>query len=278
VIELPRTATSKKEIAEATTHQACVSLIQQRKRAYDLAYDLVEKIVVEHCPSDKSPDDWDMTALVNALKEQFNLEVSLADTAAEPAALADRAWEQVDKFTQAREQELGVNFLYIARHFWLEEIDNQWIDHLKAMDNLREGIGLRGYGQRDPKQEYKKEGYAMFLQMMDTIAQNVATKVYRVRLDRQEVPETPEAEAVEKLPEFKHKARRIVLQHAASTTSGAEDEKSTRDNSRDDQAEQEGDTTQQKTAKREEPKVGRNEPCPCGSGKKYKKCHGAAAE
>ena len=278
VIELPRTATSKKEIAEATTHQACVSLIQQRKRAYDLAYDLVEKIVVEHCPSDKSPDDWDMTALVNALKEQFNLDVSLADTAAEPAALADRAWEQVDKFTQAREQELGVNFLYIARHFWLEEIDNQWIDHLKAMDNLREGIGLRGYGQRDPKQEYKKEGYAMFLQMMDTIAQNVATKVYRVRLDRQEVPETPEAEAVEKLPEFKHKARRIVLQHAASTTSGAEDEKSTRDNSRDDQAEQEGDTTQQKTAKREEPKVGRNEPCPCGSGKKYKKCHGVAAE
>ena len=171
-----------------------------------------------------------------------------------------------------------MNFLYVARHFWLEEIDNQWIDHLKAMDGLREGIGLRGYGQRDPKQEYKKEGYTMFLQMMDSIAQNVATKLYKVRLDRQPSTQTPEQQATAKLPEFKVKQRRIVLTHAATPTSGAEEEKSTRDAARDDQPETPaGAEAKGKTVKREEGKVGRNEPCPCGSGKKYKKCHGAGA-
>src|SRR4051812_26679806 len=135
------------------------------------------------------------------------------------------AGEQREKSPAPREEEFDMTFLYAARHFWLEEIDNQWIDHLKAMDGPREGIGLRGYGQRDPKQEYKKEGYTMFLQMKDSIAQNVATKLYRVRLDRQPSAQTPEQEAVAKLPEFKVKQRRIVLQHAAAPTSGAEEEK-----------------------------------------------------
>ena len=274
VIEFKRELSDKSEIVERVTHESAVSMIQQRKRVYDLAYDLVEKLVVEHCPQDKPPDDWDLTALVAALKEQFNIEVSLKDVALDAAEIADRAWEQIEKFTAAREEELDMNFLYVARHFWLEEIDNQWIDHLKAMDGLREGIGLRGYGQRDPKQEYKKEGYTMFLEMKDSIAQNVATKLYRVRLDRQPSAQTPEQEATAKLPEFKVKQRRIVLQHAAAPTSGAEDDKvaATAEEATDALAEGKG-----KPVKREEVKVGRNEPCPCGSGKKYKKCHGASA-
>lgn len=278
VIDVPKeNHADKQAVIDQATHETVVSLIQQRKRVYDLAYDLIEKTVLDFCSPDKNPDDWDLTALGNALKEQFNIAVSLLDVNADAASIADKAWAQVEKFTQAREEELGMAFLYFARHFWLEEIDNQWIDHLKSMDQLREGIGLRGYGQKDPKQEYKKEGYNMFLQMMDTISANVANKLYRVRLDRQEAPETPQQEVEQRLPEFKHKQRRILLQHAASATSGAEDEKSTRDAARDDQAAVEGDATQQKTKKRDEPKVGRNEPCPCGSGKKYKKCHGATA-
>jgi preprotein translocase subunit SecA len=163
----------------------------------------------------------------------------------EVGSLADKAWEQVEKHTEAREAELGLAFLYFARHFWLEEIDSQWIDHLKAMDQLREGIGLRGYGQKDPKQEYKKEGYNMFMQMTDTISQNVAKKLFLVRLDQQASIETPEQEAEQKLPEFKLKPRRVVLQHQSSATSGAADEKSTRDIRSDDQAEVEGDQTKQ---------------------------------
>ena len=269
--------TDKSKAVQKTVHETAVSLVQQRKRVFDLAYDLVEKIVVEYCPEDKTPDDWDIPALQLALKDQFGIAVSLADVNLEVGSLADRGWEQIEKHTEARETELGLAFLYFARHFWLEEIDSQWIDHLKAMDQLREGIGLRGYGQKDPKQEYKKEGYNMFMQMTDTISQNVAKKLFLVRLDQQAAVETPEQEAEQKLPEFKHKARRVVLQHQSSATSGAADEKSTRDTSRDDQPEVEGDQTKQKAPRREEPKVGRNEPCPCGSGKKYKKCHGASA-
>nr|MBP8195801.1 preprotein translocase subunit SecA [Deltaproteobacteria bacterium] len=269
--------TDKSKAVQKTVHETAVSLVQQRKRVFDLAYDLVEKIVVEYCPEDKTPDDWDIPALQLALKDQFGIAVSLADVNLEVGSLADRGWEQIEKHTEARETELGLAFLYFARHFWLEEIDSQWIDHLKGMDHLREGIGLRGYGQKDPKQEYKKEGYNMFMQMTDTISQNVAKKLFLVRLDQQAAVETPEQEAEQKLPEFKHKARRVVLQHQSSATSGAADEKSTRDTSRDDQPEVEGDQTKQKAPRREEPKVGRNEPCPCGSGKKYKKCHGASA-
>jgi preprotein translocase subunit SecA len=132
------------------------------------------------------------------------------------------------------------------------------------MDQLREGIGLRGYGQKDPKIEYKKEGYEMFRQMMERISANVAFKLFRVRLERQQQAQPgQQAASQEKLPDFKHKERRMVAQHASAsgTTNGeaaAEPEK-------------------QKTVRREQPKVGRNEPCPCGSGKKYKKCHGATA-
>ncbi len=281
VIEFEKASESKKALLDRVVHETAVSMIQQRKRVYDLAYELVEKLVVEHCPEDRPSDDWDMNALVAAAKEQFNLTVSVSDGNPDPAGIADHIWEQVEKFTQAREEELGMAFLYFARHFWLEEIDKQWIDHLKAMDGLREGIGLRGYGQRDPKQEYKKEGYSMFMQMMDSISQNVAQQLFRVRLDRQEVAQTAQAVPEAKLPEFRHKQRRILLQHASSSTSGAEDEKSTRDAARDDQSEQQGGELPAKgnkqPSRRDESKTGRNEPCPCGSGKKYKKCHGATA-
>ena len=286
VIDFDGITADKKAIVDKATHETAISLIQQRKRVRDLGYDLVEKIVLEYCDPEKPADDWDLVALASALKEQFNIEVSLKDVTLEAAEIADKAWEQIEKFTEAREEELGMAFLYFARHFWLEEIDNQWIEHLKAMDNLREGIGLRGYGQRDPKQEYKKEGYTMFMTMTETISANVANKLYRVRLDRQEAPpETPQAEAQQKLPEFKHKQRRIVLQHASSPTSGATDEKSARDDKAEAPAAAgagadkgaRADGGNGKTAHREEPKVGRNEPCPCGSGKKYKKCHGATA-
>jgi len=267
--------TKKKKIISKIVHGTAVSLCQQRKRVFDLAYDLVEKIVVEYCPEDRTPDDWDLTALETALKDQFGVSISFQDVGQEASAIADKAWEHIEKQTEAREAELGLAFLYFARHFWLEEIDAQWIDHLKGMDHLREGIGLRGYGQKDPKQEYKKEGYNMFLQMMDTISQNVARKLYLVRMDQQGPVETPEQEAEQKLPEFRHKARRIVLHHQSTPTSGSEEEQAAADSKEAGQQDDGGNKP--KPARREEQKVGRNEPCPCGSGKKYKKCHGANA-
>jgi len=132
----------------------------------------------------------------------------------------------------------------VFRLFFIEEIDRQWIDHLESMDHLRHGIGLRGYGHRDPKQEYKKEGYSMFVGMMGTIQTNVLKKMFRVQIQRKE--------DVEKMVP---KARRRVVE------------------GRGGEAAQTGAAQQARGGTlRAGPKVGRNDPCPCGSGKKYKKC------
>ncbi len=141
----------------------------------------------------------------------------------------------------------------ILRYFLLEELDRCWKEHLLAMDQLRDGIGLRGYGQRDPKQEYKREGFAMFQDMIYRIRENVLKSLTRVRLQLEPVAEAAgeAAETPQTTPtEFRHKESKSV------SYSGS-------------------DTPKQSTVKRETPKVGRNDDCPCGSGKKYKKCCGA---
>lgn len=144
----------------------------------------------------------------------------------------------------------------ILRYFLLEDLDRCWKEHLLAMDQLRDGIGLRGYGQRDPKQEYKREGFAMFQDMVYRIRENVLKSLTRVRLQldpaqEAEAPaegkETPKAAP----SEFKHKESGSNLSYSNT------------------------ETPKQSTVKREVPKVGRNDDCPCGSGKKYKKCCGA---
>ncbi len=273
VIDFTKLNPEKKAIVARVGKETAASLVQQRERVLDLADELIAKIVGDFCLPTRPADEWDLGALSKAIKEQFNIEVALDLVSLDPEAIAEKIWEQVEIYTNAREQDLGMPaFLYFARHFFLEEIDGQWIDHLKGMDHLREGIGLRGYGQRDPKQEYKKEGYTLFEGMMIRILENVAQKLYRVRLERQEAP-TPQAEVQRSLPEFRHKQRRIVLQHAASPTSGAAEEASAMTTDGD----KAGDG-QKKGGRKEEPRIGRNEPCPCGSGKKYKKCHGAATE
>src|SRR6478735_5830058 len=130
--------------------------------------------------------------------------------------------------------------MHFQRQFSLTEIDEQWIEHLKTMDALREGIGLQGYGQKDPKKEYKRIGFDLFAEMMGRIQQNTVTKVFRVHIQREE----------EAVPAVKEKEREMA----------------------------EGAEAKGETVRRDKPKVGRNDPCPCGSGKKYKKCHGKDEE
>ena len=250
---------------------AAASLIQQRERVLDLADERISQLVWTHCPERVHGDEWDLKALGDALREQFNINIDLQVPVLEREPLADKIWQQVHTFTQARETELGpLAFYFFARHFYLEDIDQQWIDHLKSMDQLREGIGLRGYGQKDPKIEYKKEGYEMFRQMMESLSATVASKLYRVRLERQQqqpaaAPEPQKAE----LPEFKHKERRMTMQHQSANLPAQ--------NGDGGGPAASGEPEKQKTVRREQPKVGRNEPCPCGSGKKFKKCHGMTA-
>ena len=153
--------------------------------------------------------------------------------------------------------------LYFSRHFFLEEIDARWIDHLKAMEALREGIGLRGYGQKDPKQEYKKEGFVIFGEMMGIISRNVSEKLFHMQLSR-----TEQGNEVSVPQPQTRRARQTV-------ESGGGDGVAAAASGGNNGAAGAGGEAAERPLRRNEPKVGRNDPCPCGSGKKYKKCHGA---
>jgi len=245
MVDLLFEARDPKACIKKATDEVAASLIQQRERILDLSDEAVGDLVYTHCPLKSHAEEWDIKALEDSLLQTFNIKVEIGEVAMQQEVIADKIWEQIEKLVEARETELSPTvFLFFARHFFLEEIDGQWIEHLKAMDQLREGIGLRGYGQRDPKQEYKKEGFSMFTDMMARIQSNVISKLYRVQV---------EVEEDEALPEYRHKKRRMSMGRGALPSDGGGHEVT-------------------KTIKRDKPKIGRNEPCPCGSGKKYKKC------
>jgi len=171
----------------------------------------------------------------------------------------------------------------VERDVMLQIVDQQWKDHLYSLDHLKEGIGLRGYGQRDPLVEYKKESFAMFQAMKERIDEEIVNWLWRLR----PVPAEEAAPMVRRPPP--RRAPLILNNPAAETPSvfgggggsgaavaqapvAAPARGPNQTGPRVG-----GDDAAVKTVRREEPKVGRNDPCPCGSGKKYKKCHGAAA-
>ena len=268
-------------VVDKAVRIATESLIQQRERVLDLSHDLVESLIWTHCPDKTHAEDWNLDSLKEGLREQFNITIDVEVPLLERETLLEKIWPQVETFIQARETELGpLAFYFFARHFYLEDIDSQWIDHLKSMDQLREGIGLRGYGQKDPKIEYKKEGYSLFMSIMERIGANVGSKLFRVRVEKNEpAPQpraVPAAPAPEPKLEWKSKERKIRLQHGDAATANATPA-SGAPGSQDLPPMSAGDGEKQAPMVREAAKIGRNEPCPCGSGKKFKKCHGASA-
>ena len=268
-----QTGEPRERLVDSVVAQVAASLIQQRERLYDLADGLIGSLIDQYCRQGHA-DDWDLDGLEEALHDQFAIEIKLKRRG-ELEDLAEQAWKAVEKRLAERMAELSRPWLmYFSRHFYLEEIDHQWIDHLKAMEHLREGIGLRGYGQKDPKKEYKREGFDLFAQMMQAIQVNTGRKLFRVQIQRQE----------QEIPAMQAKQRRTVESHAAAATSGADSVGSVPQEQAGSSAygkAADGGATaaaKQKTVRRDQPKVGRNDPCPCGSGKKYKKCHGREDE
>jgi preprotein translocase subunit SecA len=231
-------------------------LVQQRERILDLSEEVLSEILDATCSEAAHAEDWDLDGLRTGMKERFAFEPTISTTGVmERPKLAAAMWQELEKIIDARERELGLPlFLYFSRHFMLEEIDQRWIEHLRNMEALREGIYLRGYGQKDPKQEYKKEGFAIFGGMMGNISRNVCEKVFHVQV-RQEDSES----TAQRMAESRKRPRRVVESGGGTSAQGG-----------DSSGAAEG-----QPARRSEPKVGRNDPCPCGSGKKYKKCHGA---
>src|SRR5262249_2572245 len=252
------------------------SLIQQRERLYDLADERMGKVIDEVLSPEVAEDDWDWDQLEDAIEEQYNIPVEISPGTPDEAGA--QVWPKIEAKLTEREKELSRPWLmYFMRHFSLEEIDQQWIEHLKTMDALREGIGLQGYGQKDPKKEYKRIGFDMFREMMDRIQANTVTKLFRVQIQREE----------EQVPQLHHKERQMAEHGGANKTEDevAEDngeqkaavqkKRTVRGSGRAAQAPQaarggggaggDGEGAKAEPMRRDRPKVGRNDPCPCGS-------------
>jgi len=205
-------------------------------------------------------ENWDMVGLSEAMKRQFDVEVSWGKEEVEgltPALIKDDLQAKIKAAYQKKEQQVGSDMMrYLERMLMLQVVDGQWKDHLLAMDHLKEGIGLRGYGQKDPLIEYKREGFEMFEAMEARIARDTVAFLMKVQV-AVEAERVAEAGDLSELPLARpgdgRSRRDPAMAPARSLRSSAAPA----------------------LAPAMKAKVGRNDPCPCGSGKKYKKCCGA---
>jgi preprotein translocase subunit SecA len=220
-----------------------------RERVLDLIEDTVIATVDEAVPRRK--EDWNPETLERLVKDQFGVEMSFQGQAPDVEQIRLDIYNRVEKAYLAKEESIGQEqFRQVEQWFFLQTIDALWKDHLLIMDHLKQGIGLRGYGQKDPKREYKKEGYALFEILLGRISAGVVGTLLRVEPVRRndEVVQQQRAQA---------EARLRALSETRNEAEIGEKK------------------PKQQTVTRASPKIGRNDPCPCGSGKKYKKCHGA---
>jgi len=257
-------------------------LSEQRERLLDLIDKVCVAIVEESCPPHKLPEDWDWKGIHEGFREHFHAKLdSSIDELGDIEALVRIVYETAERVYLEKEKRIGIeNMLRIFRHIYLEAIDEAWVDHLSNMEHLRDGIGLRGYGQVDPKNEYKKEGYNLFLNMMAKVSSNVL-----VRLVEAQARSVDEIEEMERRDQERHQAELAgaVARHPGQSQAPAP-------MIDPNQAQDLGDAlthlrgqaaaagAQARPARRAKPKIGRNDPCPCGSGKKFKQCHGKALE
>ncbi|QFY76905.1 preprotein translocase subunit SecA [Alcaligenes faecalis] len=215
----------------------------------------VSRLFREYVPQDTMEEQWDIPGLTTALQSTFQIELPLAEMLEKESNLTDddlhdRVIEESQRLLQAKIDLVGQpNWGNFERSVLLQSIDTQWRGHLQALDHLRQGIHLRGYAQKDPKQEYKREAFELFSDMLDRVRDEVVKVLMTVRI---QTPEQVEEAAVE-VP-----ANSNVRFHHSDYDAALSGE----------------DPGLDEAAKGEVPRVGRNDPCPCGSGKKYKQCHG----
>ncbi len=214
----------------------------------------IDQIVDTSTDEREAPEDWDLEGIGRQLKQTFGIEMDLTPQALDGMRVHEfrenllEATEARYREKEVRCKELAERFAEInyptlqgwGKQFLLEILDSHWKDHLLNMDHLKEGIGLRGYGQRDPKQEYQKEGFMMFEEMLAGIKADFLERIFRFQ--------PPEPVKLEEAPVARPRPQRMVMNR--------------------------GEEVESKPARRTSKKIGRNAPCPCGSGRKYKKCHG----
>jgi preprotein translocase subunit SecA len=223
-------------------------------------------LVATYVPAGSVEEQWDIDALQKVLEADWQLTVPLTDLLRDAKSISEEdILEQVLQAAQAAYQQkvetVGAeSWSGFERSIMLQVIDTQWREHLSALDHLRQGIHLRGYAQKNPKQEYKREAFELFSGMLDRVRDDVVRVLMTVRIQTQEEIEQAEAEA----------ARAVQMQNVQYQHTDYEEAKSEETQTQRRAVAQEHPGTLRNAA----PKVGRNDPCPCGSGKKYKHCHG----
>jgi len=223
-----------------------------------VAYDLLSDLTKQYLNPDVSPDDWDVENYKIQIKTIYDFDAD-AEAIDIPnftsQEVTDAIWEKLKVKYGEKEKQIGPEAMRTyERIIMLNIIDAQWKDHLLSLDHLKQGIGLVGYGQKDPLVEYKKQSFDMFQEMLDRIDTSTIRSLFNLQVVAEE---PPEALRQRRLP------RRSTQMTFTGPNQGA--------------AAAGEEAGKVKTVVRDQPKVGRNEPCPCGSGKKYKKCHGAVA-
>ncbi len=220
-----------------------------------VGYDLLSDLTKQYLNPEVSPDDWDVENYKIQLKTIYDFDAEKENINFQNLAsdeIADLVWEKLKVQYAVKEQQIGPEAMRTyERIIMLNIIDAQWKDHLLSLDHLKQGIGLVGYGQKDPLVEYKKQSFDMFQEMLDRIDTATIRSLFNLQIVSEEPPEAL-------------RQRRLPSRSSSLTFTGPNEGAAAA-------GEEAGKT---KTVVRDQPKVGRNEPCPCGSGKKYKKCHG----
>ncbi|MGW8227563.1 MAG: preprotein translocase subunit SecA [Gammaproteobacteria bacterium] len=223
--------------------------------------DVVNDTISTYVPPQSIEEQWDIPALEEALDGEYALKLDIRDWLEQEKnldedALRERIIEALSQAYQAKQEAVGAEVIrHVEKEVMLHVLDSQWRDHLALMDQLRQGIHLRGYAQKNPKQEYKRESFELFSEMLDRIKHEVVSILSRVQ-----VRSEAELQALE--AQRRQHDRDMQFQHAEVNAM---------------QGEAESQAEAATPYVREGRKVGRNEPCPCGSGKKYKQCHGRIA-
>ncbi|MCU7812824.1 MAG: SEC-C domain-containing protein, partial [Candidatus Thiodiazotropha sp. (ex Notomyrtea botanica)] len=227
-----------------------------------LRFDVLNEVFHNHIPLQSIEEQWDVAGLSEGLTETFGGEWPIQtwldeDDDLHEETLKERILESLVVGYQDKEGQVGNdNMRHFEKAVMLQTLDGHWKEHLAAMDYLRQGIHLRGYAQKNPKQEYKREAFAMFSSMLDSIKEEVITLLSKVQVQRPEEMVVQEQQPQASDFEFKHEAFEGLAEEATAQPPVEEGEE------------------QHQPFVRDGRKIGRNEPCPCGSGKKYKQCHG----
>jgi preprotein translocase subunit SecA len=263
----------------------------QRDYVLGVAEDVVRELVDTFCPREQHPDQWNVTQFLAEVNAQFGVDAKAAG--ADPATLShDELAEATVKAVTTRYQEKEKQFSadlvrWLERRIILDVVDSQWKDHLLSLDHLKEGIGLRGYGQKDPLVEFKKEAFVLFEDMMARIDNETIRYLFHIQVQQNEQPPQGGPGQAPPPPSPMRPRADAAVASAAARASEPPPQRLpafAREMERKQERQQKELQYQTGPAQAEAPKpvragakVGRNDPCPCGSGKKYKKCHGANA-